>query len=151
MTTVCNQEEADTRIILHISLKNRISVNYSALNCLFSSIMIKTPSSDVIIPIIFTISIPVQVQHHGELRDGKKVRVINIRELACALGVGNADAHWMRLNVCHEGALWNVFLCIKCPMVEQNPAIQWLAAWQCGKRFSHVEGHHSAELAALRI
>ena len=52
MTTVCNQEEADTRIILHISLKNRISVNYSALNCLFSSIMIKTPSSDVIVILI---------------------------------------------------------------------------------------------------
>ena len=52
MTTVCNQEEADTRIILHISLKSRISVNYSGLNCLFSSIMIKTSSSDVIVILI---------------------------------------------------------------------------------------------------
>ena len=34
MTTVCNQDEADTRIILHI---------IHALNCGFSSILIKTP------------------------------------------------------------------------------------------------------------
>ena len=43
MTTVCNQEEADTRIILHI---------IHALNCLFSSILIKTSSSDVIVILI---------------------------------------------------------------------------------------------------
>ena len=43
MTTVCNQEEADTRIILHI---------INALNCLFSSILIKTSSSDVIVILI---------------------------------------------------------------------------------------------------
>ena len=44
MTTVCNQEEADTRIILHI---------IHALNCLFSSILIKTSSSDVIVILIY--------------------------------------------------------------------------------------------------
>ena len=43
MTTVCNQEEADTRIILHI---------IHALNCRFSSILIKTSSSDVIVILI---------------------------------------------------------------------------------------------------
>ena len=43
MATVCNQEEADTRIILHI---------IHALNCLFSSILIKTSSSDVIVILI---------------------------------------------------------------------------------------------------
>ena len=40
---------------------------------------------------------------------GKTQRVINIRELACALRVQRSaalrDPHWMRLNVCHEGAL----------------------------------------------
>ena len=43
MTTVCNQEEADTRIILHI---------IHALNCLLSSILIKTSSSDLIVILI---------------------------------------------------------------------------------------------------
>ena len=43
MTTVCNQEEADTRVILHI---------IHALNCLFSSILIKTSISDVIVILI---------------------------------------------------------------------------------------------------
>ena len=43
MTTVCSQEEADTRIILHV---------IHALNCLFSSILIKTSSFDVIVILI---------------------------------------------------------------------------------------------------
>ena len=43
MTTVCNQEEAETRIILHI---------IHALNCEFSSILIKTSDSDVIVILI---------------------------------------------------------------------------------------------------
>ena len=43
MATVCKQEEADIRIILHI---------IHALNCLFSSILIKTSSSDVIVILI---------------------------------------------------------------------------------------------------
>ena len=43
MTTVCTQKEADTRIILHI---------IHALNCEFSSILIKTSDSDVIVILI---------------------------------------------------------------------------------------------------
>ena len=62
MTTVCNQEEADTRIILHI---------IHALNCGFSSILIKTSDSD---RHSHTSSSTYRynqywVQHHGELRD----------------------------------------------------------------------------------
>ena len=60
--TVCNQEEADTRIILHI---------IPALNCGFSSILIKTSDSDVIVILIHHLQHfdTIQVQHHSELRD----------------------------------------------------------------------------------
>ena len=80
-TTVCNQEQADSRIILHI---------IHALNCGFSSILIKTSDSDVIVILIH------HLQHFDTISTGcditvnygigKKQRVINIRELACALG-----------------------------------------------------------------
>ena len=104
MTTVCNQEEADTRIILDI---------IHALNCRFSSILIKTSDSDVTVILIH------HLQHFDTISTGcnitvnygigKTQRVINIRELACALRVQRSaalcDPHWMRLNVCHDGAL----------------------------------------------
>ena len=87
MTTVCNQEEADTRIILHI---------IHAPNCRFSSILINTSDSDMIVILL----------HHLQLFDtistgcnitvnygiGKTQRVINIRELACVLGVPRSAA-----------------------------------------------------------
>ena len=82
MKTVCNQEEADTRIILHI---------IHALNSGFSSILIKTSDSDVIVILIH------HLQHFDTINAGcnimlnygirKTQRVINIRELAYALGV----------------------------------------------------------------
>ena len=87
MTTVCNQEKADTRIILHI---------IHALNCGFSSILIKTPASDVIVILIH------HLQHFDTISTGcnitvnygigKPHRVINIRELACVLGVQRSAA-----------------------------------------------------------
>ena len=74
MTTVCNQEETDTRIILHI---------IHALNCGFSSILIKTSDSDVIVILIH------HLQHFDTISTGcnitvnygigKTQRVINIR------------------------------------------------------------------------
>ena len=77
-----HQEEADTRIILHI---------IHALNCGFSSILIKTCDSYVIVILIH------HLQHFDTISTGcnttvnygtgKTQRVINIRELACALGV----------------------------------------------------------------
>ena len=82
MTTLCNQEEADTRIILHI---------IHALNCGLSSILIKTPDSDVIVILIHhlqhvdTISTGCNITVNYGI--GKTQRVINIRERACALGV----------------------------------------------------------------
>ena len=87
MKTVCNQEEADTRIILHI---------IHDLNCRFSSILIKTSDSDVIVILIQhlqhfdTISTVCNITVHYGI--GKTQRVINIRELACALGVQRSAA-----------------------------------------------------------
>ena len=63
MTTVCNPEEADTRMILDI---------IHALNCRFYSILIKTSDSDVIVILIHHSTFRYNqywVQHHGELRD----------------------------------------------------------------------------------
>ncbi len=86
-TTVCNQEEADTRIIFHIS---------HALNCGFSSILIMTSDSDVIVILIHhlqdfdTISTGCKITVEYGL--GKTQRVINIRSLACALGVQRSAA-----------------------------------------------------------
>ena len=87
MTTVCSQEEADTRIILQI---------IHARNCGFSSIVIKTYDSDVIVILIH------HLQHFDIISTGcnitvnygvgKTQRVINIRELACALGVQRSSA-----------------------------------------------------------
>ena len=74
MTTVCNQEEADTRIILHIP---------HALNCGFSSILIKTSDSDVIAILIHhlhhfdTISTGCNITVNYGI--GKTQRVVNIR------------------------------------------------------------------------
>ena len=71
---VCNQEEADTRIILHI---------IHALNCGFSSILIKTSDSDVIVILIRqlrhfeTISIGCNITVNYGI--GKTQRVINTR------------------------------------------------------------------------
>ena len=80
MKTVCIQEEADTRIILHIT---------NAPNCGFSSILIKTSDSDVIVILIH------HLQHFDTISTGCNItvsygigkiqRVINIRQLACAL------------------------------------------------------------------
>ena len=87
MTIVCNQEEADTRIVLHIT---------HALNCGFSRILIKTFDSDVIVILIH------HLQHFDTISTGcniavnygigKRQRGINIRELACALGVQSSAA-----------------------------------------------------------
>ena len=88
MITVCNQEEADTRIILHI---------IPALNCGFSSILVKTSDSDV-----FVIRIH-HLQHFDTISTGCNITVIygigkrhsdasNIREPACALGVQRSAA-----------------------------------------------------------
>ena len=84
---MCNQEEADTRIILH---------TIHALNCGFSSILIKTSDSDVIVILIH------HIQHFDTISPGcnitvncgigKTQRVINIRELACALGIQRSVA-----------------------------------------------------------
>ena len=70
------------RIILHI---------IHVLNCGFSSILIKTSDSDVIVILIH------HIQHFDTISTGcnitvnygigKTQRVINIREFACALGV----------------------------------------------------------------
>ena len=86
-TTVCSQEEAHTRIILHI---------IHALDCGFSSILIKTSDSDVIVILIH------HLQHFDTISTGcnitvnygigKTQRAINIRELACALGVQRSAA-----------------------------------------------------------
>ena len=54
-----------------------------------------------------------RVQHHGELRDREKTqRGINIGRTCMCSGSSTQcgspslrDPHWMRLNVCHEGAL----------------------------------------------
>ena len=87
MPTVCNQEEADTRILLHI---------IHALNCGFSSILIKTSDSDVIVILIHhlqyfdTISTGCNITVNYEI--GNTQQVINIRELACALGVQRSAA-----------------------------------------------------------
>ena len=87
MTTVCNQEEADTRIILHIP---------HALNCGFSSILIKTSDSDVIAIFIHhlhhfdTISTGCNITVNYGI--GKTQRVVNIRWLAGALGVQRSAA-----------------------------------------------------------
>ncbi len=84
MTTVCNQEKADTRIILHI---------IHALNCGFSSILIKTSDRHSHTSSSTFRYNQYWVQHHGELRDREKIqRGINIRELACALGVQRSAA-----------------------------------------------------------
>ena len=74
MTTVCNQEEADTRIILHIT---------NVLNCGFSCILIKTSDSDVIVILIHhlhnfdTISTGCNITVNYGI--WKTQRVINIR------------------------------------------------------------------------
>ena len=60
MTTVCNQEEADTRIILHI---------IHALNCGFSSILINTSDSDVIVILIH------HLQHFDTISSGCNITV----------------------------------------------------------------------------
>ena len=60
MTTVCNQEEADTRIILHI---------IHDLNYGFSSILIKTSDSDVIVILIHNL------QHFDTISTGCNITV----------------------------------------------------------------------------
>ena len=94
---VCNQEEADTRIIIHI---------IHALNYGFSSNLIKTSDSDVIVILIY------HLQHFDTISTGCNItvnygigkiqRVINIRELTCALGVQRSAAlpFFMTLTGC---------------------------------------------------
>ena len=60
MTTVCNQEEVDTPIIRHI---------IHVLNCGFSSILIKTSDSDVIVILIH------HLQHFDTISTGCNIMV----------------------------------------------------------------------------
>ena len=82
MTTQCHQEEADTRMVLHI---------VHALNCGASNVLVITSDSDVVVILIHHLrrsfdTIKPDCSITVNYGTGQTQRLINIRELADVLG-----------------------------------------------------------------